>query len=105
MAKIGSFKKVSSEIKGQITTLGFQAKAVRFVPEENASGNAPSHRVFFGEGEAGAAWAKQTQDNRPYRSVKLDCPSFITPVFAQLFEGENGEYDLVWNRQSRRERS
>ena len=42
MAKIGSFKKVSSEIKGQITTLGFQAKAVRFVPEENASGNAPA---------------------------------------------------------------
>ena len=58
MAKIGSFKKVSSEIKGQITTLGFQAKAVRFVPEENASGNAPSHRVFFGEGEAGAAWRR-----------------------------------------------
>ena len=102
MAKIGSFKKVSGEIKGSITTLGFQAKAVHFVPEADANGKAPSHRVYMGEAEIGAAWAKRTQDDRPYLSVKLDCPTFIAPVFASLFEGEGGECDLVWNRQSRR---
>ena len=102
MAKIGSFKKVSGEIKGQITTLLVQTKSVRIVVDANASGNAPSHRVYVGEAEVGAAWTKRTNDDRPYLSVKLDDPSFIAPIFAQLFEGEAGEYDLVWTRQNRR---
>ena len=42
MAKIGSFKKVSGELRGQITTLTLQAQSVRIVADEQASGNAPS---------------------------------------------------------------
>ncbi len=102
MAKIGSFKKVSGELKGQIVTLSVQAKAVRIVAEENASGNAPSHRVYVGEVEVGAAWSKRTSDDRPYLSVKLDDPSFVAPIFAQMFEGADGDYDLVWSRPARR---
>ena len=102
MAKIGSFKKASGELKGQITTLAIQAKSVRFVPEDSTTGNAPSHRVFIAEIEVGAAWTKRTQDDRPYLSVKLDDPSFTAPIFAQLFENEAGGFDLVWTRQSRR---
>ena len=102
MARIGSFKKVSGEYRGQITTLSVQSKSVHITPEKSASGNAPSHRVFVGDAEVGAAWSKKTQDDRPYLSVKLDDPSFTGPVFAQLFESEGGEYDLVWNRQPRR---
>lgn len=102
MARIGSFKKVSGEYRGQITTLAVQVKSVCITPEESPNGNAPSHRVFVGDAEVGAAWTKRTQDDRPYLSVKLDDPSFAGPVFAQLFEGEDGEYDLVWNRQPRR---
>ncbi|GHC97166.1 DUF736 domain-containing protein [Novosphingobium pokkalii] len=102
MAKIGSFKKVSDEFKGQILTLGLQAKAVRIAPDAATTGNAPTHRVHLGDIEIGAAWQKHTSDNRPYLSVKLDDPSFVAPIFAQLFEGEAGEYDLVWNRQTRR---
>ena len=102
MAKIGSFKKVSGEFRGQIVTLSVQAKSVRIIPEKDASGNAPSHRVLVGEVEIGAAWTKRTQDDRSYLSVKLDDPSFTAPIFAQLFEGEDAEYDLVWSRQSRR---
>lgn len=104
MAKIGSFKKVSGELRGQIVTLSVQAKAVRIVADEQASGNAPSHRVYVGDAEVGAAWSKRTNDDRPYLSVKLDDPSFVAPIFAQLFAGEDGEYDLVWNRPARRER-
>lgn len=63
---------------------------------------APSHRVFVGDAEVGAAWSKTSQDQRPYLSVKLDDPSFTAPIFAQLFAGEDGEHDLVWNRQPRR---
>ena len=104
MAKIGSFKKVSGELKGQITTLSVHAKSVRIVADEQASGNAPSHRVYIGDTEVGAAWSKRTSDDRPYLSVKLDDPGFVAPIFAQLFAGENGEHDLVWNRPARRER-
>ena len=103
MAKIGTFKKASGELRGQIATLILTAKSVRIVPEDNVSGNAPGHRVFVGDCEIGAAWDKRTQDDRPYLSVKLDDPSFTAPVFAQLFEGEDGNYDLVWTRQARRQ--
>ena len=103
MAKIGSFKKVSGELRGQIVTLSVQAKSVRIVADEQASGNAPSHRVFVGEAEVGAAWSKRTQDDRTYLSVKLDDPSFVAPIFAQLFAGEDGDYDLIWTRQTRRQ--
>lgn len=102
MSKIGSFKLVSGEYLGEIITLSVQAKSVRIVPEKNPSGNAPSHRVFVGDAEVGAAWQKTSQDKRPYLSVKLDDPSFIAPIFAQLFRGEEDEHDLVWTRQSRR---
>ncbi|WP_298193108.1 DUF736 domain-containing protein [Novosphingobium sp.] len=104
MARIGTFKKTSGELKGDIVTLGLQAKGVRFVPDNEASGNAPSHRVYMGDTEVGAAWEKRTSDDRPYLSVKLDDPSFVAPIFAQLFQAEDGTYDLVWNRPVRRAR-
>lgn len=102
MARIGTFKKVSGEFRGEIVTLSVQAKSVRITPEDNPAGNAPSHRVFIGDVEVGAAWEKQTQDKRPYLSVKLDDPTFTAPIFAQLFPGEGDQHDLVWSRQSRR---
>lgn len=102
MARIGSFKQVAGEYRGQIITLSVQAKSVRIAPEDNPGSNAPSHRVFVGEVEVGAAWQKTSQDKRPYLSVKLDDPSFAAPIFAQLFEGEDDTHDLVWTRQSRR---
>lgn len=102
MSKIGSFKKVSGEYRGQIITLSLQAKSVRIVEQPVSSDNAPTHRVYAGEAEVGAGWIKSRNEDRPYLSIKLDDPSFTAAVFAQLFEGENGEYDLVWSRQSRR---
>lgn len=103
MSRIGTFKLVDGEYRGEIVTLSVQAPSVRIAPEDNVSGNAPSHRVFVGDAEVGAAWQKTSQDKRPYLSVKLDDLSFIAPVFAQLFAGEDGEYDLVWSRQTRRD--
>ncbi|WP_342251552.1 DUF736 domain-containing protein [Sphingomonas sp. OTU376] len=102
MAKIGSFKKVSGEFRGQIITLSVQSKSVRIVPETNPNGNAPTHRVLVNDAEVGAAWTKRTNDDRPYLSVKLDDPGFVAPIFCQLFEGDEGAYDLVWTRPSNR---
>ena len=61
MANIGSFKKVGSDLQGEIVTLSVQTKGVRIVPETNrANDNAPSHRVFVGRAEIGAAWLKRS---------------------------------------------
>src|SRR5579862_3923426 len=104
MANIGSFKKVgSSEFQGEIVTLSVQTKGVRIVPESNRSNdNAPSHRVYVGRAEIGAAWSKRSNEGRDYLSVKLDDPSFNAPIYANLFDEEDGDgYTLIWSRARR----
>ena len=101
MATIGSFKKSgNAEFEGEIVTLSVQAKGVRIVPEANrTSDNAPSHRVFVGRVQIGAAWSKRAKEGRDYLSVKLDDPSFNTPIYANLLDDEGGEtFSLIWSR-------
>ncbi|MER9596017.1 DUF736 domain-containing protein [Mesorhizobium sp. M0244] len=98
MAIIGTFKKTgNNEFTGEIVTLSLQTKNVRIVPETNRSGdNAPSHRVFVGQVEIGAAWSNEGRD---YLGLKLDDPSFTAPIYANLFNDEEGEgYSLIWSR-------
>ncbi|HXG81697.1 DUF736 domain-containing protein [Sinorhizobium meliloti] len=105
MATIGTFKKSgNNEYTGEIVTLSVQAKNVRIVPETGRSSeNAPSHRVFVGRAEIGAAWAKRSNEGRDYLGLKLDDPSFTAPIFANLFDDEDGDgYSLIWSRPSRR---
>ncbi|WP_137931640.1 DUF736 domain-containing protein [Mesorhizobium comanense] len=104
MATIGTFKKTGNNYTGEIVTLSVQAKNVRIVPEETRSNdNAPSHRVFAGKAEIGAAWSKRSNEGRDYLGLKLDDPSFTAPIFANLFDDEDGEgYSLIWSRPSRR---
>ena len=104
MANIGSFKRVGADFQGEIVTLSLQTKGVRIVPEANRSNdNAPSHRVFVGRAEIGAAWSKRSNEGRDYLSLKLDDPSFNAPIFANLFDDEDGEgYTLIWSRPTKR---
>jgi len=103
MATIGTFKKSGTEYTGEIITLSVQAKAVRIVPEDNrTSDNAPSHRVFVGRAEIGAAWSKTSTEGRAYLGLKLDDPSFTAPIYANLFDDEDGDgYSLIWSRARR----
>jgi uncharacterized protein (DUF736 family) len=104
MATIGTFKKTgSTEFTGEIVTLSIQAKNVRIVPEDRPAGdNAPSHRVYVDRAEIGAAWSKRSTDGRKYLGLKLDDPSFIAPIYANLFADEDGEgFTLVWSRSRR----
>ena len=100
MATIGTFKKTGTEYTGEIFTLSLQAKGVRLVPDLRASGeNAPSHRVLVGRAEIGAAWTKKSNEGREYLGLKLDDPSFAAPIYANLFDDEDGEgYSLIWSR-------
>jgi uncharacterized protein (DUF736 family) len=101
MATIGTFKKIGNDYQGEIVTLSLQAKGVRIVAEQSRSSNenAPSHRVFVGRAEIGAAWSKRSEEGRDYLSLKLDDPSFNAPIYANLFDEEDGEgYTLLWSR-------
>ena len=100
MATIGTFKKSGAEFLGQIVTLNVQTKNVSITPEANrTSGNAPSHRIFVGRAEVGAAWSKRSAEQRDYLSVKLDDPSFNAPIYANLFDDEDAEtFTLIWSR-------
>ncbi|MER9026098.1 DUF736 domain-containing protein [Mesorhizobium sp. M0815] len=104
MATIGTFKKSGNEFTGEIVTLSLQTKNVRIVPESRQVGeNAPSHRVFVGRAEIGAAWSQTSNEGRDYLGLKLDDPSFNAPIYANLFEDEEGEgFSLIWSRPSRR---
>ena len=103
MANIGTFTKTDDGYKGEIVTMSVQQKNVRVVREsETANENAPSHRVFVGRAEIGAAWTKRSTEGRDYLSVKLDDPSFTAPIFANLFDDEDGKtYNLIWSRARR----
>jgi uncharacterized protein (DUF736 family) len=104
MATIGHFTKTGDEFKGSITTLSVQAKNVRLVPETGSSSEkAPSHRIYVGDAEIGAAWTNNSNgDKRPSYSVKLDDPSFTAPVHALLVERQDGGFDLIWTRPAKR---
>ena len=104
MANIGSFRKSGNEYQGEIVTLSVEAKGVRIVPKANRSSDAaPSHRVFVGRAEIGAAWSKVSNEGRPYLSVKLDDPSFNSAIFANLFDDPDGEtFSLIWSRGRKR---
>jgi len=105
MATIGTFKKTATnEYTGEIVTLSVQAKNVRIVPDTRAGGdNTPSHRVFIGRVEIGAAWSNRSNEGRDYLGLKLDDPSFTAPIYANLVNDEDGEgLSLIWSRPQNR---
>ena len=104
MATIGTFKKTGTEYTGEIFTLTLQATGVRPVPTSGASGEtAPTHRVLVGRAEIGAAWTKKSNEGREYLGLKLDDPSFAAPIYANLFDDEDGESSsLIWSRPNTR---
>jgi uncharacterized protein (DUF736 family) len=83
-----------------VKTLTLNVKA-RITPVEKTNDKAPDFRIFAGRTEFGAAWKKTSNEGREYLSVKLDDPSFPSPIYASLVEVE-GEDDLslIWSRRN-----
>lgn len=105
MASIGTFtKNADGSFIGEIVTLSVQAKNVRITPDENpVSDHAPTHLVTVGRAEIGAGWAKISNEGRHYLSLKFDDPSFIAPIYANLFEDADGKnHSLIWSRSPNR---
>jgi uncharacterized protein (DUF736 family) len=70
---------------------------VDITPRESTLCGAP-HNV-----DIGAAWSKRSNEGREYLGLKLDDPSFTAPIFANLFDDEDGEgYSLIWSRPNNR---
>jgi uncharacterized protein (DUF736 family) len=101
MATIGTFTKSGNTFTGTIKTLSISAKTT-IKAAEKASDKAPDYRIFANQAvEFGAAWKKTTGEGREYLSVKLDDPSFPSPIYATLVETEEaGTYSLIWSRRN-----
>jgi uncharacterized protein (DUF736 family) len=99
MANIGSFKKVGNDFQGEIVTLSLQAKGVRIVAETNRSNETrPATASTWAGGDRGRL-VEALRRGRDYLSLKLDDPSFNAPIYANLFDDEDGEgYTLLWSR-------
>ncbi len=101
MATIGTFTKTKEGgYVGTIRTLTVNVKT-KLVPNDNRENDkAPAYRVFAGQAELGAAWPTKSKGEgaRDYLSVKLDDPSFPEPIYAALFDDDEGGAQLAWNR-------
>ena len=102
MSVIGNFTAKGREFTGEIATLTIRA-TIRIAPVQGTTDAGPSHRIFAGQTEVGAAWSRRSKEGRPYLSVRLDDPSLLAPVYASLLADENGIGDnLVWSRGNQR---
>ena len=97
MATIGTFTAQGDGYTGSIKTLTLNVKAAAFRLNEKSDDKAPDYRIFAGQTEFGAAWKKTSRENRDYLSVKLDDPSFASPIYASLVDADDG-YALIWSR-------
>lgn len=100
MATIGTFTPARDGfLQGTIRTLTLDTPA-QMEPVTSDKEGAPAYRLYAGEIELGAAWAKTAKESgRDYHQVRLDDPSFPAPIFANLIQDETtGHYTLIWNR-------
>jgi uncharacterized protein (DUF736 family) len=97
---IGRFQKSQHGFSGSIETLSIQLNPVRFMRQDKGA-NYALHGPD--DGELGAAWRKSGQYG-DYLSVRLDCPSLLTPINATmaLKESNDGFYFLRWPRRGER---
>jgi uncharacterized protein (DUF736 family) len=111
MAQIGTFKRTKTGISGRIRTLALNAELVLIPVDKRDAENAPDYRIHLGDDdgaeigpEVGAGWKRTGEKAGVYISLQLDDPSFGQPIRVNLFQANEAgtEFDLLWNRTSRR---
>jgi uncharacterized protein (DUF736 family) len=102
MAIIGTFtKQENGSYAGSLATLTIKAK-INIFPVQKANDKAPDFRVSAANADIGGAWTTTSEEGKPYISVKLDDPSFPTPIHCRLVETADG-YALIWGRRKPRD--
>lgn len=107
--RIGTFMAANGGFAGHLHTLTLDIDLVLLPADLSDSENAPDFRVLAGEGDAvrdvGAGWKQVGEKAGDYVSVQIDDPSFVQPLRANLFKGEDNGHVLVWSRPTRREKA
>lgn len=98
MTTIGNFTRTNDRFIGSLKTLSLSISAefVALAPSEKG----PDFRVISGAIELGAAWTKSRKDGGSYLFVRLDNPTFASPIFASLVETRDGDHALIWSRRN-----
>ncbi|NBB24811.1 DUF736 family protein [Porphyrobacter sp. SLTP] len=107
--RIGTFRAADGGYSGQLRTLSLSIEISLVPADPSDSENAPDFRVVAGEDEdareIGAGWKHVGEKAGDYVSVQIDDPSFLQPLRASLFKGDDNGHVLVWSRPSRREKA
>ena len=107
--RIGTFIAADGGFAGHLHTLTLDIDLALVPADPSDSENSPDFRVIAGEGdearEVGAGWKHVGEKAGDYVSVQIDDPSFVQPLRANLFKGDDNGHVLVWSRPSRREKA
>jgi uncharacterized protein (DUF736 family) len=95
---IGTFTQAAGKLSGTLSAYLGSAK-VSFQPNEKG----PDFTLIDATGsELGIAWRRTSKAGKEYISVKLDSPTWPSPINAALFADKNGRSRLVWDRDDRK---
>ena len=107
--RIGTFRAAGGGYNGQLRTLSLSIEISLVPADPSDSENAPDFRVVAGDDEdareIGAGWKHVGEKAGDYVSLQIDDPSFLQPLRANLFKGDDDGHVLVWSRPSRREKA
>lgn len=107
--RIGTFRAADGGYSGQLRTLSLSIEISLVPADPSDSENAPDFRVVAGEDEGvreiGAGWKHVGEKAGDFVSLQIDDPSFVQPLRANLFKGDDNGHVLVWSRPSRREKA
>jgi uncharacterized protein (DUF736 family) len=96
---VGTFTQQAGKLVGTLSAYLGSAK-VTFLPNEKG----PDFTLIDAAGcELGVAWSRESKrGGTEYISVKLDSPTWPTPINAALFTDRDGRRRLVWDRDDRK---
>src|SRR6516165_2138935 len=101
---IGKFTSNGNGYSGSIGSLSLDLADVTVTPVAAKQGSGPDFVLVTAKDnfEIGAGWKKISKAGKAYLSVKLDGPTLAAPINCALIQQQDGSYELIWNRDSRK---
>ena len=99
MANIGSFKKSGNEYQGEIVRSASRPRVCASSPRPTGATTTLPATASSSVAPRSGLPGRSAPTGRDYLSLKLDDPSFNAPIFANLFDDEDGDgSSLIWSR-------